>query len=194
MINPCEKITRSRNLHQNPLLYTLFNLFFKICITLRHAERAKLSMMQKFISKITFFQLRLKTECNSRFTFHCLASSWMPYMGYWAREMPQSNTCPLQKNLGFQLFSPKTRRPKISGHLKIWPRSITLPMQLSNKQSYRSVCGKWDSNLRNEVSNGECHICLKNSKNFAFFWRELTQIFFDKNITARRSTEWCSID
>ena len=39
-----------------------------------------------------------------------------------------------KKNLGFQLFSPKTRRRKIFDCRKTQPPSITLSMQLSNKQ------------------------------------------------------------
>ena len=41
----------------------------------------------------------------------------------------------LRKNLGFQMFSPRTRRWKNFVHRKVWPPSTTTsPIQLSNKQ------------------------------------------------------------
>ena len=43
VINPSEKIARSRNLHQNPLhTFLLCSSIEVICIILRHAERTKL--------------------------------------------------------------------------------------------------------------------------------------------------------
>ena len=147
-----------------------------ICIILRHAEWAKFQIMQKFIWKLLFFhklsarnlwksrKLRWKIECNQRFLFCRLARIRMPYMGYKAREVWRSNTCPL-KNLDFQKFSPETRWRKFFGSRKFRLRWITtLPVQLSNMQTdptnafVRKLrkCLKlfWASKLRNAVGHG----------------------------------------
>ena len=48
------KITRSQNLNQNSLLYILLKLFLNSS-SLRHAERAKLWIIEKFIRKFIFW-------------------------------------------------------------------------------------------------------------------------------------------
>ena len=65
----------------------------------------------------------------------------MPYRGYFLEQRIEKVTLMLWMNLGFHLFSPKTRRPEIFGCRKFQPRSIsTLPLQLSKKQRDPRCC------------------------------------------------------
>ena len=103
-------------------------------------------------------------------------------------------TLALWKNLGFQLFLPKIRRPKFSGSGNFQLRSImTLPMQLKKLNgSFKWVSRKWVSKLGNAVRNGECRTCFDNFKNFLLFWRKPAQKTFGK-IYQNKPLTWMMI-
>ena len=73
---------------------------------------------------------------------------------------------------------------------------MTLPLQLNNKQMdpTNAFVEKERQSSERQWAMENVKSVSKNLKTSAFFDKKLAEKKLAQNITARRSTEWCSID
>ena len=182
-----------------------------ICITSRHAERAKFWIWQRFIWKFIFctklcgqnFVKNQKLIGNRLKTINVLYFIAQTLLGSYTWDIRPEN-CDKEKlcfwkGVGFQLFSPKIRRRISFVHRKLRHRSITtLPLQLSIRQTnFLNAFVENERQLQQKQrAMGNVKYVPKKFKifNLLFLYEKWPEKNLAKSTTARRSIEWCSIN
>ena len=97
--------------------------------------------------------------------FYHLINVGMSNIGYLAREVRQSNTCPLRKP-GFPIIFAKNSPTKNTHKPKI---SLPVKYNVANALNGEQTDARESSDSRNAVGNGECQRCFENEKLSALF-------------------------